>query len=141
MRLKRKAKNLNTDDLVEVLTMRAAAQKGKKLKPQRRVQKRRRLHRRWREALLRLSRRSRQVVCLTTCFVFSTLPVSSYVNEVCARLSEDTTSSFESQFSNFNAKPTRAHTHSLRATLQGGIYSVSLARRRFRTSSHMKSTY
>ena len=29
MRLKRKAKNLSTDDLVEVLTMRAAAQKAK----------------------------------------------------------------------------------------------------------------
>ena len=28
MRLKRKAKNLSTDDLVEVLTMRAAAQKA-----------------------------------------------------------------------------------------------------------------
>jgi hypothetical protein len=28
MRLKRKSKNLNTDNLVEVLTMRAAAQKG-----------------------------------------------------------------------------------------------------------------
>jgi hypothetical protein len=33
MRLKRKANNLSTDDLVEVLTMRAAAQKGKNLKP------------------------------------------------------------------------------------------------------------
>ena len=29
MRLKRKANNLSTDDLVEVLTMRAAAQKAK----------------------------------------------------------------------------------------------------------------
>ena len=29
MRLKRKAKNLSTDDLVEALTMRAAAQKAK----------------------------------------------------------------------------------------------------------------
>ena len=29
MRLKRKAKNLSTDDLVEVLTMRVAAQKAK----------------------------------------------------------------------------------------------------------------
>ena len=42
----------------------------------------------------------------------STLPVSSYVNEVCARLSEDMTSSFESQFPNFNTKPTRAHIQS-----------------------------
>ena len=71
----------------------------------------------------------------------STLPVSSYVNEVCARLSEDMTSSLESQFPNFNTKPTRAHTHSLRATLQGSIHSVSLARRRLPASFHVKSSY
>ena len=67
--------------------------------------------------------------------------MSAYVNEVCARLSEDMTSSSESQFQNFNTKPTRAHTHSLRATLQGSIHSVSLARRRLRASFHVKSSY
>ena len=50
-------------------------------------------------------------------------------------------SSLESQFPNFNTKPTRALTRSLRATLHGSIHSVCLARRRFRTSLHMQSTY
>ena len=71
----------------------------------------------------------------------STLPVSAYVNDLCARLTEDMSYCFESRFPNFNAKPTTAHTHSVHATLQGNTHSVPLARRRLPASFHVKSSY